>query len=43
MRMLYHDFGSKKALYLHVLEAVFEDIRIQEQRLNLRDLAPCRR
>ncbi len=40
MRMLYHYFGSKKALYLHVLEAVFEDIRIQEQRLNLRDLAP---
>jgi len=40
MRMLYHYFGSKKALYLRVLEAVFEDIRIQEQRLNLRDLAP---
>lgn len=40
MRMLYHYFGSKTALYLAVLETVFEDIRVQEQRLNLRDLAP---
>lgn len=40
MRMLYHYFGSKTGLYLAVLERVFGDIRIQEQRLNLRDLAP---
>jgi len=40
MRMLYHYFGGKKALYLKVLETVFEDIRVQERRLNLRDLAP---
>lgn len=40
MRMLYHYFGSKNALYLAVLETVFGDIRTQEQRLNLNDLAP---
>lgn len=40
MRMLYHYFGSKNALYLAVLETVFGDIRTQEQRLNLSDLAP---
>ena len=40
MRMLYHYFGSKNALYVKVLEAVFDDIRLQEQRLNLQNEAP---
>ncbi|MEH2469919.1 TetR/AcrR family transcriptional regulator [Nitrobacteraceae bacterium AZCC 2161] len=40
MRMLYHYFGSKDALYISVLEAVFNDIRLQEQRLKLRNMAP---
>jgi TetR/AcrR family transcriptional regulator len=35
MRMLYHYFGSKDALYCKVLETVFNNIRLQEQRLNL--------
>ena len=38
--MLYHYFGSKNALYVKVLEAVFDDIRLQEQRLNLQNEAP---
>ena len=40
IRMLYHYFGSKNALYVKVLEAVFDDMRLQEQRLNLHDEAP---
>lgn len=40
MRMLYHYFGSKDALYVRVLETVFDDIRIQEQRLKLNNMAP---
>jgi AcrR family transcriptional regulator len=31
MRMLYHYFGSKDALYIRVLEIMFNDIRVQEQ------------
>ena len=40
MRMLYHYFGSKNDLYLRVLEAVFERIRLKEQKLNLKSMAP---
>jgi TetR/AcrR family transcriptional regulator len=40
MRMLYHYFGSKDALYIRVLEAVFNDIRLQEQRLKLKNIPP---
>jgi TetR/AcrR family transcriptional regulator len=40
MRMLYHYFGSKDGLYLRVLEAVFNDIRVQEQRLKLKNMPP---
>jgi TetR/AcrR family transcriptional regulator len=40
IRMLYHYFGSKEELYLHVLENVFAGIRTQEQTLHLRDLEP---
>jgi TetR/AcrR family transcriptional regulator len=40
MRMLYHYFGSKDALYIRVLETVFNDIRVQEQRLKLNNMAP---
>src|SRR6202048_1495585 len=40
MRMLYHYFGSKDALYIRVLEAVFNDIRLQEQRLKLKNMPP---
>jgi TetR/AcrR family transcriptional regulator len=40
MRMLYHYYGSKDTLYCRVLETVFNDIRLQEQRLNLSDRPP---
>lgn len=40
MRMLYHYYGSKDALYCKVLETVFNDIRMQEHRLNLSDRPP---
>jgi TetR/AcrR family transcriptional regulator len=40
MRMLYHYFGSKNDLYLRVLEAVFERIRLKEQKLKLKSMAP---
>ncbi|MBJ3778267.1 TetR family transcriptional regulator [Acuticoccus mangrovi] len=40
MRMLYHYYGSKEALYIKVLEVVFHDIRLQEAELNLKRLAP---
>jgi TetR/AcrR family transcriptional regulator len=40
MRMLYHYFGSKDAVYCRVLETVFNDIRLQEQRLKLSDRPP---
>ena len=40
MRMLYHYFGSKNDLYLRVLEIVFERIRLKEQKLNLKTMAP---
>lgn len=35
MRMIYHHFGSKEALYIAVLEAVYEDLRSQERDLDL--------
>lgn len=40
MRMLYHYFGSKNDLYVHVLETVFERIRLREQQLDLKSMAP---
>jgi TetR/AcrR family transcriptional regulator len=40
MRMLYHYFGSKNDLYVRVLETVFERIRLKEQKLNLKAMAP---
>ncbi|MDN7181771.1 TetR family transcriptional regulator [Caballeronia sp. SEWSISQ10-4 2] len=40
MRMLYHYFGNKNELYVKVLESVFGDIREQESKLNLKDVAP---
>ncbi|MDE5444135.1 TetR family transcriptional regulator [Bradyrhizobium sp. CSA207] len=39
-QLVYHYFGDKDALYLAVLEWVYEDIREQERRLNLEGLAP---
>ena len=35
MRMIYHHFGSKEALYIAVLEVVYEDLRTQERDLDL--------
>ena len=34
-QLLYHYFGDKDALYLAVLEWVYEEIRAQERKLNL--------
>ncbi|WP_035968045.1 TetR/AcrR family transcriptional regulator [Bradyrhizobium sp. YR681] len=39
-QLVYHYFGDKDALYLAVLEVVYEDIREQERRLNLEGLPP---
>ena len=39
-RMLYYYYGDKEGLYLAVLEAAYERIRSDEQRLNLADLEP---
>jgi AcrR family transcriptional regulator len=39
-RMLYYYFGDKEGLYLAVLEAAYEHIRGEEQKLKLRDLSP---
>lgn len=39
-QLVYHYFGDKGALYLAVLEWVYEDIREQERRLNLEGLPP---
>jgi AcrR family transcriptional regulator len=35
MRMIYHHFGSKEALYISVLEAVYADLRAKERDLEL--------
>jgi TetR/AcrR family transcriptional regulator len=40
MRLLYHYFGDKNALYLAALENVYTDIRAAEQQLNLDSLEP---
>src|ERR1700755_2654359 len=37
-QLLYHYFGDKDALYLAVLEWVYEEIRAQERTLNLEGL-----
>ncbi|HEY8333058.1 MAG TPA: TetR/AcrR family transcriptional regulator [Tardiphaga sp.] len=39
-QLVYHYFGDKDALYLAVLEWVYEEIRAQERQLNLTGLAP---
>jgi len=40
-RMLYYYFGSKEDLFLAVLERAYENIRAEEQKLRLTDLAPA--
>ena len=39
-QLVYHYFGDKDALYLSVLEWVYEEIRAQERKLNLEGLPP---
>jgi TetR/AcrR family transcriptional regulator len=39
-QLVYHYFGDKDALYLAVLEWVYEEIREQERKLNLAGLPP---
>jgi TetR/AcrR family transcriptional regulator len=39
-QLVYHYFGDKDALYLAVLEWVYEEIRAQERELNLQGLPP---
>jgi TetR/AcrR family transcriptional regulator len=39
-QLVYHYFGDKDALYLAVLEWVYEEIRTQERNLNLAGLPP---
>jgi TetR/AcrR family transcriptional regulator len=39
-QLVYHYFGDKDALYLAVLEWVYEEIRTQERNLNLTGLPP---
>jgi TetR/AcrR family transcriptional regulator len=39
-QLVYHYFGDKDALYLAVLEWVYEEIRTQERKLNLTGLPP---
>ena len=34
IRLLYHHFGNKKALYLAVLEAAYDDLRVKEMALD---------
>jgi TetR/AcrR family transcriptional regulator len=41
-QLVYHYFGDKDALYLAVLEWVYEEIRTQERKLNLEGLPPKR-
>ena len=40
IRMLYHYFGSKEALYIAALERVYGEIRAEEERLDLLHLGP---
>lgn len=40
IRMLYHYFGDKQALYVACLERVYSQIRAKERNLNLRQLEP---
>jgi len=41
-QLVYHYFGDKDALYLAVLEWVYEELRVQERKLNLEGLPPER-
>ncbi len=41
-QLVYHYFGDKDALYLAVLEWVYDEIRSQERKLNLQGLPPER-
>lgn len=40
MRMLYHYFGNKEKLYIRVLERVYERVRLEEQKVDLKHLDP---
>ncbi len=40
IRMIYHYFGSKEALYIAALERVYSEIRAKEEELDLYHLAP---
>src|SRR5476651_2145445 len=40
-QLVYHYFGDKDALYLAVLEWVYEEIRAKERELNLAGLPPA--
>lgn len=40
-RLIYYYFADKEALFQAVLEQAYRDIREEEQRLHLRDLAPA--
>lgn len=40
VRMIYHYFGNKEDLYVAVLDAVYQNIRGEERRLNLQALDP---
>lgn len=39
-QLVYHYFGDKDALYLAILEWVYEELRVQERKLNLEGLPP---
>jgi TetR/AcrR family transcriptional regulator len=39
-RMIYHYFGDKQGLYLAVLERTYEEIRVAETQLQLKELEP---
>src|SRR5438045_7051384 len=39
-QLVYHYFGDKDALYLAVLEWVYEELRAKERELNLEGLPP---
>jgi TetR/AcrR family transcriptional regulator len=41
LRMIYHYFGSKQALYVAVLEQVYSELRAAERALNLSRMAPA--
>lgn len=38
--MIYYDFGSKERLYVAVLQKAYEDIRVNEQNVDVETLDP---